>query len=58
MKIHFQYWGALYILAALFMGSLIGQFVYQVVLGHEDGIQFLEPRDKTGVGLTGGFGSR
>jgi hypothetical protein len=41
MKIHFQYWGALYILAALFIGSLIGQFVYQVVLGHEDGIQFL-----------------
>jgi hypothetical protein len=41
MKSHFQYWGALYILAALFVGSVVGQFVYQVALGGEDAIQFL-----------------
>jgi hypothetical protein len=41
MKRHFQYWGALYILAALFVGSLLGQFVYQVILGDEDTTQFL-----------------
>lgn len=41
MKSHFQYWGALYILFVLFVGSLIGQFVYQVVLGGEDSYKFL-----------------
>jgi hypothetical protein len=36
MKKHLQRWSALYILGLLFLGSLIGQFVYQVVLGGED----------------------
>lgn len=40
MKKHFQYWGALYILALLFVGSLIGHFVYQVVLGRDSLVQF------------------
>jgi hypothetical protein len=37
---HFQYWGALYILAALFAGSVIGQYVYQVIIGGEQSHQF------------------
>jgi hypothetical protein len=41
MKRHLQYWGALYILFALFLGSLIGQYVYQVVLSGEDLNKFL-----------------
>lgn len=41
VKRHFQYWGALYILFVLFVGSLIGQFVYQVLLGGEDMNKFL-----------------
>jgi hypothetical protein len=41
MKRHFQYWGALYILAALFFGSLIGQYVYQVAVGGEDFSKFM-----------------
>jgi hypothetical protein len=41
MARHFQYWGALYILALLFLGSLVGQYVYQVVLGGEDSYKFL-----------------
>lgn len=38
---HFQYWGALYILALLFLGSLLGQYVYQVVIGREAFHQFM-----------------
>jgi hypothetical protein len=41
MKRHFQYWGALYILAVLFVGSLLGQYVYQVGIGNESTDQFL-----------------
>ena len=41
MKKHFQYWGALYILVLLFVGSFVGQFIYQVMLGKDDVIQFL-----------------
>jgi hypothetical protein len=41
MKRHFQYWGALYVLAALFLGSLLGHYVYQVLLGGEDFYQFM-----------------
>ena len=41
MARHFQNWGALYILAVLFVGSLIGQFVFQVTLGGEDMNKFL-----------------
>jgi hypothetical protein len=41
MKKHFQYWGALYVLAALFVGSLIAHYVYQVVLGGEDFNKFM-----------------
>jgi len=41
MKRHLQYWGALYILATLFLGSLVGQYVYQVVIGHEDMSKFM-----------------
>lgn len=40
MTRHFQYWGALYILFVLFVGSLIAQFVYQVVLAGESSNQF------------------
>jgi hypothetical protein len=40
MRRHFQYWGALYILAVLFVGSLIGQYVYQVLIGGEESHQF------------------
>jgi hypothetical protein len=41
MARHFQYWGALYILALLFLGSLVGQYVYQVILGREDFGKFM-----------------
>lgn len=41
MKRHLQFWGALYILAALFVGSIAGQYIFQVVLGREDLNQFL-----------------
>lgn len=40
MRRHLQYWGALYILALLFVGSLIGQYVYQVMIGNEDHAKF------------------
>jgi|688.fasta_scaffold1893360_1 hypothetical protein len=36
MKRHFQYWGALYILVLLFVGSITAQYVFQVIRGHED----------------------
>lgn len=36
MKRHLQYWGALYILALLFIGSIAAQYLFQVVLGQED----------------------
>lgn len=35
MKRHFQYWGAMYILLALFAGSLAGHFYYQVIVEEE-----------------------
>jgi amino acid permease len=41
VKKHFQYWGALYILFALFLGSLIGHYVYQVVVAGESFAQFM-----------------
>lgn len=41
MKRHFQNWGALYILAGLFVGSLVGQFVAAMVVGHQDLASFL-----------------
>jgi hypothetical protein len=41
MKKHFQNWGVLYILFALFLGSLAGQYIYQVILGQEDVYKFL-----------------
>lgn len=40
-KRHFQYWGALYVLAALFVGSLVGHYVYQVILSGEDFNKFM-----------------
>jgi len=41
MSRHFQYWGALYILALLFIGSLAGQYIYQVLIGGEDFHKFV-----------------
>jgi hypothetical protein len=41
MKRHFQYWGALYILAVLFIGSIAAQYIFQVVRGHGNINQFL-----------------
>ena len=40
MMRHFQNWGALYILAALFLGSVAGQFIFQVLLERESMNQF------------------
>lgn len=40
MKRHFQYWGALYILALFFIGSITAQYIFQVVRGHENIDQF------------------
>lgn len=41
MKRHFQRWGALYVLAVLFAGSMVAQYVFQVLLHREDMNQFL-----------------
>jgi hypothetical protein len=41
MKRHFQYWGVLYILATLFLGSFAGQYFFQVVLERETINHFL-----------------
>jgi hypothetical protein len=41
MARHFQYWGALYILALLFLGSLVGQLLFQVVIGGESLDKFM-----------------
>lgn len=35
MRHHLRYWGAVYIIGALFIASLIGQFVFQIVLEGE-----------------------
>jgi hypothetical protein len=36
MRRHFQRWGALYILALLFIESMTAQYIFQIVRGHED----------------------
>jgi hypothetical protein len=41
LKRHFQYWGALYVLAVLFLGSFGGQYLWQVWLGSDDLNQFM-----------------
>lgn len=40
MRHHFQRWGALYILAVLFLGSLAGQYLFQVAFAKEGLNQF------------------
>jgi hypothetical protein len=41
MKRHLQYWGALYVLALLFIVSIVAQYLFQVVFGNNDTNEFL-----------------